>query len=86
MANDYLDFFNIFVNELAGSEALFIILALVGVAFLLVRAKTPMSVFLYTMIGVVGMLAIWFEVLRWFVVILGLGFVGSTLYSRLRRE
>ena len=80
-----LDFYDIVVNQLVGDPNLFVILAYMLITFILIKSKAPFSVMSYLLIAVTGVLAIQFPVLRWGLVLFGLGFVGIQI-MRIRRE
>lgn len=82
---EILDFYDILVNELVGDPTLFIFLALALVTIILVKARAPTQIFLMTIIAVGAMLSIWFPVLRWFLVIFGLG-TAAWKFRRIGRE
>lgn len=80
MISNFLDFYDIVVNQLVGSPVLFIILTLIVVTFVLVKSRAPSEVYLMVLFVIVGILAIQFPILRWFVAI-GLGYVGWMTYK-----
>lgn len=84
--DNFLDFYDLIVNELVGDAILFVVLVLIGVSILLVRSRAPTQVFLLVMFVVAGMLSVQFPVIRWFLVLFGMGFAGWIIFARLRRE
>lgn len=84
--SNYLNFYDIFVNQLVGDASLFIFLVLGIVALILVKARAPNQIFTLTIFAVMGMLAVWFDTeLRWPLVIFGAIFI-SFMFITLRRE
>ena len=72
--DDYFNWYDILVNELAGGQTIFIMLILLAVSIILVKARAQGMVVIMTLLTVFGMLSIYFENLRWFVVIMLVGF------------
>lgn len=84
-STNFLNFYDIIVNQLVGDVGIFIILCYVLISLILIRSKAPANLFAYIMVIVTGILAIQFPILRWGLVLFGLGFVGWT-FMRIRRE
>jgi len=86
MANNFLDFYNIIVNELVGSTTLFLFLTLFIVTLVLVKSRAPTQVYLLVLFAVTGILAIEFELLRWLLALFVGLMAGWLIYPKLRRE
>lgn len=83
---NFLDFYNLFVNEIVGNPNLFVIIALLLSAIVLIRMRAPVQVFIPTMVAVAGILAIRFRTpLLLIVVLFSFGFFGYMM-ARIRRE
>lgn len=83
---NFLDFYDIFVNQLVGDPTLFCFIVLAIVGIILVKARAPSQVFITVMFAVSGMLSIYFPVFRWILAWM-LGIIGGWLiYSKLRKE
>ena len=84
--DNFLNFYDIIVNELIGDSTIFIVLTLFIVTYLLVKARAPNQVFILVLFAIVGMLAIEFTDLRWFIALFVGIMAGWLIYARLRRE
>lgn len=83
---NFLDFYNVFVNEIVGNPTLFMILALLLSAVVLIKMRAPNQVFITTMVAVAGILAIFFRTpLLVITVLFAFGFFGYMM-ARIRRE
>jgi len=83
--SNFLDLYDIVVNELVGDSSIFIALTVIITTFVLIKSKAPTQVYLVTLLIVLAMLSVeWFQ-LRWILAIFGLGFAGW-MFARLRRE
>lgn len=86
MATQFLDFYDIFVNQLVGNVSLAMIIILFIVTLTLIRSRAPSQVFLLMMFVIGGILSYYMEMFLVFILIFGLGFAGWMLISKLRRE
>lgn len=83
--NNYLDWYNIFVNEFAGSPELFVFLVFLTISILLAKFKATTQIYLIVLTATSLILGAYFNML---LVIAGLaifGFIGIML-MRIRRE
>ena len=86
MANNFLDFYNIVVNELVGDPTIFIVITLFLVTLALIKSRAPSQVYILVLFAVTGMLAIEFVNLRWLIALFVGLMAGWLIYARLRRE
>lgn len=83
--NNYLDFYNIFVNELVGSPTLFIFLVYLITSILLVKARATLPIYMVVLFSLSLILGLYFEAPLVLGAMAGFGIVGM-LMMKLRRE
>jgi len=77
MDTNYLDWYDLFVNEVVGSPTLFIVLAMAVIAFIGARSRFPNPVIIMILSLFILMMSPFFSTgLVGFVILLVTGFVG----------
>jgi len=84
--DDFLNFYDLFVNEFVGDATIFLAIVLFIVTFALIKSRAPTQVFLMVLFVVVSILSIEFTILRWILALFVGLMAGWLIYARLRRE
>lgn len=83
---NYLDFYNLFVNELFGGAAIFTIFGLFFISYWLIKNNLPVEVVLIANLAFVGLVLVAeasSAKLLWFITIIVFGFIIYTALPKL---
>jgi len=79
--DNYLDVFNLFINEFVGDVFLFLIIGLVLIGFLALKFRLPIEVVVFVVLVFIGgVMSYVFNSLAWMLILI---IVGGIIYSLL---